>query len=175
MRPTLPRLNAFRGFGEDGDFVYFRVPRRRRSCPGAAKEPEWAAGTRRHWRDDSTSVAHRAKEEVSSRVAASPRRIGSADPSSRLGSWSRVAPRLPQKTLKSPKNTLSSQSNPKMKLRVLCELGVRYIRGFCPQMTNTGGPILRAGLDEAVPILPICICGNDGICKHLRSVNNTKL
>ena len=81
--------------------MYFRVPRRRRSCPGAAKEPEWAAGTRRHRRDDSSSVAHRAKEEVSSRVAASPRRIGSADPSSRLGSWSRVAPRLPQKTLKS--------------------------------------------------------------------------
>ena len=65
------------------------------------EEPGWAAGTRRHRRDDSTSVAHRAKEEVSSRVAASPRRIGSADPSSRLGSWSRVAPRLPQKTPKS--------------------------------------------------------------------------
>ena len=101
MRPTLLRLHAFRGLGEDGGFVYFRVPRRRRSCPGAAKEPEWAAGTRRHRRDSSPSVAHRAKEEVSSRVAASPRRIGSADPSSRLGSWSRVAPRLPQKTLKS--------------------------------------------------------------------------
>jgi hypothetical protein len=94
-------FHAFRGLGEDGDFVYFRVPRRRRSCPGAAKEPEWAAGTRRHRRDDSSSVAHRAKEEVSSRVAASLRRIGSADPSPRLGSWSRVAPRLPQKTLKS--------------------------------------------------------------------------
>ena len=78
--------------------MYFRVPRRRRSCPGAAKEPEWAAWTRRHRRDDSSSVAHRAKEEVSSRVAASLRRIGSADPSPRLGSWSRVAPRLPQKT-----------------------------------------------------------------------------
>ena len=101
MRPTLPRLHAFRGLGEDGEFVYIRVPRRRHSCPGAAKEPEWAAGTRRHRRDYSPSVAHRAKEEVSSRVAASPRRIGSADPSSRLGSWSRVAPRLPQKTLKS--------------------------------------------------------------------------
>ena len=101
MRPTLPRLHAFRGLGEDGGFVYFRVSRRRRSCPGAAKEPEWAAGTSRHRRDYSPSVAHRAKEEVSSRVAASPRRIGSADPSSRLGSWSRVAPRIPQKTLTS--------------------------------------------------------------------------
>ena len=99
--PHITRLHAFRGLGEDGGFMYFRVPRRRRSCPGAAKEPEWAAGTRRHRRDDSTSVAHRAKEEVSSRVAASPRRIGSADPSSRLGSWSRVAPRLPIKTPKS--------------------------------------------------------------------------
>jgi hypothetical protein len=57
--------------------------------------------TRRHRRDDSSSIAHRAEEEVSSRVAASLRRIGSADPSPRLGSWSRVAPRLPQKTLKS--------------------------------------------------------------------------
>ena len=101
MRPTLPRLHAFQGLGEDGDFVKIRVPRRRRSCPGAAKGPEWAAGTRRHRRDYSHSVAHRAKEEVSSRVAASPRRIGSADSSSRLGSWSRVAPRLPQKTLNS--------------------------------------------------------------------------
>ena len=101
LRVPSPRLHAFRGLGEDGDFVYFRVPRRRRSCPGAAKEPEWAAWTRRHRRDDSSSVAHRAKEEVSSRVAASLRRIGSADPSPRLGSWSRVAPRLPQKTLKS--------------------------------------------------------------------------
>ena len=62
--------------------------------------------TRRHRRDDSSSVAHRAKEEVSSRVAASLRRIGSADPSPRLGSWSRVAPRLPQKTLKSHKITV---------------------------------------------------------------------
>ena len=59
------------------------------SCPGAAKKPEWAAGTRRHRRD--SSVAHSAKEEVSSRVTASPSRIGSADPSPRRGSWSRVA------------------------------------------------------------------------------------
>ena len=49
------------------------------------------------------------KEEVSSRVAASPRRIGSADPSSRLGSWSRVAPSLPQKTLKSQKTDLEGE------------------------------------------------------------------
>ena len=90
--------------------MYFRVPRRRRSCPGAAKEPEWAAWTRRHRRDDSSSVAHRAKEEVSSRVAASLRRIGSADPSPRLGSWSRVAPRLPQKTLKNQKEAASSRN-----------------------------------------------------------------
>ena len=58
------------------DFVKFRAPRRRRSCPGAAKKPEWAEGTHRHRRED--SVARRAKEEVSSRVAASPR--GSAAP-----------------------------------------------------------------------------------------------
>ena len=57
---------------------------------------------------ESSSVAHRAKEEVSSRVAASLRRIGSADPSPRLGSWSRVAPRLPQKTLKSQKFAITS-------------------------------------------------------------------
>ena len=67
------------------------------SCPGAAKKPEWAAETRRHRRD--SSVAHRAKEEVSSLVAASPSRIGNADPSLRRGSWSRVAqlrsPNLP--------------------------------------------------------------------------------
>ena len=105
--PHITRLHAFRGLGEDGGFVYFRVPRRRRSRPGAAKEPEWAAGTRRHRRDDSSSVAHRAKEEVSSRMAASPRRIGSADPSSRLGSWSRVAPSLPQKIWKT--NNLQRQ------------------------------------------------------------------
>ena len=59
----------------------FRVPARRRS--------PWAAGTSRHRRD--SSVAHRAKEEVSSLVAASPSRIGNADPSPRRGSWSRVA------------------------------------------------------------------------------------
>ena len=84
--PHIPATTCFSGTRRGWGFVYFRVPRRRRSCPGAAKEPEWAAGTRRHRRDDSTSVAHRAKEEVSSRVAASPRRIGSADPSLRLGS-----------------------------------------------------------------------------------------
>ena len=64
------------------------------SCPGAAKKPEWAAETRRHRRD--SSVAHRAKEEVSSLVAASPSRIGNADPSLRRGSWSRVAQLHPQ-------------------------------------------------------------------------------
>ncbi len=39
--------------------------------------------------------AHRhRRDEVSSRVAGSPRRIGNADLSPRRGSWSRVAPRL---------------------------------------------------------------------------------
>ena len=80
--------------------MYFRVPRRRRSCPDAAKKSEWAAVTSHHRRDDSSSVTHRAKEEVSCRETARHSRIGNADPS----------PRLPQKTLKNQKEAASSRN-----------------------------------------------------------------